>query len=260
MSDTSLTHCSEVLLTARNLCADRGGRRVLEGIDLSIGAGEVVTIIGPNGAGKSTLLKVLLGVEPYSEGQVIRKANLCVGYVPQRMPVDAILPMTVQRMLRLAKEVDETAMLAVLEETGVAHVLHAPLQGLSGGEFQRVLLARAMLRNPQLLVLDEPVQGVDYSGEVALYQLIGALRKRHGCGVLLVSHDLHMVMRDTDRVVCLNRHICCTGTPDHVSGHPEFARLFGDQALQTLALYQHHHHSCTHHMPVDVAIDPQEQA
>ncbi|MEG3638468.1 ATP-binding cassette domain-containing protein [Magnetococcus sp. PR-3] len=248
MSAASLTEVGDVLLTATELCARRGGNLVLDHVNLSIGAGEVVTIVGPNGAGKSTLLKLLLGVEVPDGGQVSRKAGLKVGYVPQRMPIDPILPMTVRRMLQLTGVQDETAMVAVLKETGVAHRMEADLHGLSGGEFQRVLLARAMLRAPQLLVLDEPVQGVDYAGEVALYQLIAQLRDRHGCGVLLVSHDLHMVMRDTDRVVCLNRHICCTGTPAHVSNHPEFARLFGDQAMETLALYQHHHNSCTHHI------------
>nr|CRH05727.1 High-affinity zinc uptake system membrane protein znuB znuC [Candidatus Magnetococcus massalia] len=239
--NTEQPSTQEPLLSAQGVCYSRNGAEILTRVDLQIHPGEVVTIVGPNGAGKSTLLKILLGILPPDSGQVIRKKGLQVGYVPQRMPVDPVLPLTVERLLKLAGRGTRQALLQALEETGVSHRLKASVQTLSGGELQRVLLARAMLCEPDVLVLDEPVQGVDYGGEVELYQLIADLRERHGWGVLLVSHDLHIVMRATDRVICLNRHICCTGTPDHVSSHPEFARLFGEHAMETLALYSHRH-------------------
>ncbi len=253
MTEIHVTHTSP-LLEARGVSARGANRIILDRVDLSIDPGEVVTLIGPNGAGKTTFLKILLGIIAPDRGTVRRKPGLRVGYVPQRMPIDPVLPLRVVRLLSLNTGASPERIRSVLAETGVGHLRQAPVRTLSGGEFQRVLLARAMLGDPEILVLDEPVQGVDFAGEAELYRLIGDLRARHGLSILMVSHDLHVVMRATDRVVCLNRHVCCTGAPQLVRNHPEFARLFGDHAVQALALYQHHH-QCddTGHHPERVA-------
>ena len=229
------------LLAGEGLCLTFGRTRVLDGVDIWVAPGEVVTLIGPNGAGKTTLVKVLLGLVKAQAGRVRRRAGLGIGYVPQRMATDPVLPLTVTRLMTLTVRRDRAAVGAALDETGVAHLVDAEIHTLSGGEFRRVLLARALLREPELLVLDEPVQGVDFAGEAALYELIGAIRTRRGCGVLMVSHDLHVVMGATDRVVCLNRHVCCAGAPDSVLRDAEFVRLFGPQAAEAYALYAHDH-------------------
>jgi zinc transport system ATP-binding protein len=171
----------------------------------------------------------------------MRLAGIRVGYVPQRLAVDRTLPLTVERLMTLVRRASRAEVEAALDETGVAHLLERPVQALSGGEFQRVLIARALLGQPDILVLDEPVQSVDFTGQVDLYRLIASLRDRHGCGVLMVSHDLHVVMRATDRVLCLAGHVCCTGAPGDVSRSPEYARLFGPLAAETLAIYAHKH-------------------
>lgn len=231
----------DALLSARGIWLSRSGKNILEGIDLDIRAGEIVTLIGPNGAGKTTLVRVLLGLTTPDRGEVQRSAGLKVGYVPQRFDVDRAIPMTVARFLRLAGPVSQDRMHAVLSEVGAAELADQQLVNLSGGEFQRVVLARALIRDPQLLVLDEPVRGVDYVGEAELYGLIGRLRTERGLGVLLVSHDLHVVMAQSDRVVCVNRHVCCSGVPDVVAKDPNYERLFGAQAARALAIYSHHH-------------------
>ena len=216
------------------------GRRVaLDGVSLTVSAGEIVTIIGPNGAGKTTLLRVALGLQRADAGRIERRAGLRVGYLPQRLAIDETLPLTVRRFLALVPKArrDVTAALA---ETGATHTLDLPVQTLSGGEMQRVLLARALLREPELLVLDEPAQGVDIAGQAELFALIRRLRDQHGCGVLLVSHDLHLVMAATDRVVCLNHHVCCSGRPEAVSRDPAYRALFG-AAIEGFALYAHAH-------------------
>ncbi|MBF0132787.1 MAG: ATP-binding cassette domain-containing protein [Magnetococcales bacterium] len=234
-----------LLLAARKVDFHIGGRKILDQVSLEVHAKEIVTLVGPNGAGKTTLLKVLLGIHSAPATSVWRKPRLRLGYVPQNIPIDSIMPLTVSRFLQLGMHRESvTTIKDSLELTGVAHLFDAPVHGLSGGEFKRMVLARAMLGKPDMLVLDEPVQGVDYSGELELYQLIGTLRDRFGWGVLLVSHDLHIVMGATDRVVCLNHHVCCTGKPGHVSNHPEFRELFGDPVVRSLALYHHHHHGC----------------
>lgn len=234
-----------LLLAARKVDFHLGGRKILDQVSLEVHAGEIVTLVGPNGAGKTTLLKVLLGIHSTPGASVWRKPGLRLGYVPQNIPIDRVMPLTVSRFVAIGRHRQSVSSIKEsLERTGVAHLFDAPVHGLSGGEFKRMVLARAMLGKPDLLVLDEPVQGVDYSGELELYQLIGTLRDQLGWGVLLVSHDLHIVMGATDRVVCLNHHVCCTGKPDHVSNHPEFRELFGEQVVQSLALYQHHHHHC----------------
>lgn len=240
----------ESLLQATELTLEREGRTLLQQVSLEIARGEIVTIIGPNGAGKTTLLRVLLGMVKPTQGTVQRRPNLQIGYLPQRVKVDPILPLNVRRMMTLTARYGETEIVAALELTGAAYLLESPVVNLSGGEFQRVMLARALLRNPELLVLDEPVQGVDYLGETEMYRLIGEIRERYGCAVLMVSHDLHVVMASTDRVVCLDHHICCQGHPADVSSHPEYLRLFG-QGEGVLAVYSHHHDH-QHHLSGEI--------
>lgn len=228
------------LIVAKGLGVNRGGHWVLRDIDLDLAEGEVITLIGPNGGGKTTLIRCLLGLIKPDAGTMRRAAGLRIGYVPQRFQIDPAIPLTVRRLLSLMRPAADRAALAAVAETGVAHVLDRAVQDLSGGELQRVLLARALLAEPQLLVLDEPVQGVDPGGEAALYRLIGDLRDRHGLGVLIASHDLHLVMAETDTVLCLNGHICCSGRPQQVSEHPAYLSLFGSRSA-ALAVYRHEH-------------------
>lgn len=239
------------MISARGLSLRRSGRSLLTGVDLDIRQGEIVTLIGPNGAGKTTLVRLVLAIERPDDGEIRRKAGLRIGYVPQRFDVDAAIPMTVERFLSLGLDVAAGPVEKRLAEVGADKLAGRQLSRLSGGELQRVLIARALLRRPDLLVLDEPVRGVDYVGEAELYALIGRLRQRHGFAVLLVSHDLHVVMAQSDRVVCLNRHVCCSGVPHAVAAHPEYVRLFGPEVARSLAIY-HHHHDHRH----DIAGEP----
>lgn len=232
---------TDALLSARGVSLARGGRTILEHVDIDIGAGEIVTLIGPNGAGKTTLVRALLGLEKVDSGTITRRPDVKIGYAPQRFDRDPAIPVTVERFLGLGLPDANADVPAVLEEVGASRVAGQQLHALSGGELQRVVLARALLRNSTLLVLDEPVRGVDYVGEAELYGLIGRLRTTRGLGVLLVSHDLHVVMAQSDRVICLNRHVCCSGVPETVSQHPEYARLFGAQAARAFAVYHHAH-------------------
>lgn len=238
------------------------GRRILSHVDLSINAGEIITLIGPNGAGKSSLVRVLLGLLRPDRGQVMRRTGLKIGYLPQKFILDPVLPLSVLRLMTLTVRAPRGAVEAVLAETGVGHLCDAQAQSLSGGELQRVLLARALLTNPDLLVLDEPVQGVDFGGQAELYRLIGEIRARRGCAVLMVSHDLHLVMAQTDRVLCLNQHLCCAGTPAMVAKDPEYLRLFGPRAAQSFALYAHgpHGHDHDHTLSGDVVPVAQDHA
>ena len=229
-----------VMLSARGLRKEFGGFVAVNNVDLDVRHAQVHALIGPNGAGKTTLVRAVLGLLKPDRGQVWRKPKLRVGYMPQKLHVDPTLPLSVLRFLRLVPGVDRARALAALGEVGAEHVIDSPLQKISGGEMQRVLLARALLREPELLVLDEPVQGVDVAGQAELYRLIGVLRDRYGCGVLMVSHDLHLVMSATDQVVCLNRHVCCSGHPEQVSSDPAFVELFGQDA-RSLAIYHHQH-------------------
>lgn len=231
----------DTLVSLEGAGVRRGGRWLVRGIDLDVRRGEIVTLIGPNGSGKSTTAKTAIGVIKADEGTVRRQPGLRVGYVPQKLSIDWTLPLTVERLMKLTGPLPKTEIAEALEAVGIAHLAKAEVQHLSGGEFQRALLARVMARKPDLLVLDEPVQGVDFSGEVALYQLIRDIRDRTGCGILLISHDLHVVMADTDTVLCLNGHVCCRGTPEAVVADPEYLRLFGARAAETLAIYRHRH-------------------
>lgn len=228
------------LVSARGLSMTRGGRNILAAIDIDIAPGEIVTLIGPNGAGKTSLVRVLLGLERLDAGTVTARPGLVVGYVPQRFERDAAIPMTVARFLTLGARVPRAKLIETLGEVGAESVADRQLVQLSGGELQRVVLARALVRQPQLLVLDEPARGVDHLGEADLYALIGRLRDERGLGVLLVSHDLHVVMAQSDRVLCINRHVCCHGVPETVAQHPEYVRLFGE-AARAFGIYQHHH-------------------
>lgn len=225
-----------------------GGKEILRGVSLGVCRGEILTIIGPNGGGKTTLLRIMLGLLNPDQGQVTRTPGLRIGYMPQRLTFDPVMPLTVRRFMTLATPQPETALIKVLEEVGAAALLNSPMQSLSGGELQRVLMARALLREPDLLALDEPAQGVDVHGQVELFGLISKISHERGCAVVMVSHDLHLVMAATDRVLCLNRHICCTGTPGSVRANPAFIELFSPQALGNLAIYSHQHNH--HHDPV----------
>ncbi len=229
------------LISVANLNFGIGETTILQNINLEISAGEILTLVGPNGAGKTTLVRVLLGLLKPDSGEIRRKEGISVGYLPQAFEVDPSLPLTVRRLLSLTQKPSLEQMEAHLEEVGARNLLDHPVQSLSGGERQRVLLARALLRNPELLVLDEPIQNVDINGQTELYRLIMKIRDNRGCGVLMISHDLHLVMAFTDLVVCLNKHICCSGHPEAVSKHPEYLALFGKQAAESLAVYTHRH-------------------
>lgn len=229
------------LISARNVTIRFGQTVVLHDITLDIAAGEIVTVVGPNGSGKSTLLRTLLGIQKPGTGQITRKAGLRLGYVPQRMHIDRTLPMTARRFLSLPRAVSEARAIEALARCGVEQTARQQLVALSGGQLQRVLLARALLNNPELLVLDEPTQGLDQPGEAAFYQLIEAVRRDTGAAILMVSHDLHVVMAASDRVICLNGHICCEGTPQVVRDAPQYRALFGYGTQGALALYRHDH-------------------
>ena len=232
------------LAMARGVTVHFGKRMVLDHVDLAVHEREIVTLIGPNGAGKSTLVKVMLGLQQPNHGSVELRPGIRIGYVPQRLALDPVLPLTVRRFLTLIQRNTEARLCQALEEVGAAHLLDAQMATLSGGESQRILLARALLREPQLLFLDEPIQGVDVSGQGELYDLIARLRDERHCGILMVSHDLHLVMARTDRVFCLDQQVCCTG-------HPERLRAAGEQRiagpLEGLAPYTHHHHPDPQH-------------
>jgi len=234
------------LIEASGVSVDLGGRRILQSVDFSIERGEIVTVVGPNGSGKSTFIRSLIGAIGLAAGSVRRAPGLVVGYVPQRLSLDATMPLTVARFLNLpvlrnAREVE-----AMLEHVGVGGLGGRQMSALSGGQFQRVLLARALLSKPDILMLDEPTQSLDQPGTAAFYRLIETVRQEVGCAVLMVSHDLHVVMSASDRVLCINGHVCCEGTPTVVSAAPEYRALFGSGTQGAFALYQHEHN---HHHP-----------
>ena len=212
---------------------------MLDRVSIGVRRHEVVSLIGPNGAGKTTAVRALLGLIKPDSGVVRHAPGVVVGYVPQRIEPEMLLPLTARRFLAMAGRRTRADIVAVLDEVGAAPLIDRQLSDVSGGEFRRVLLARALLRNPDLLVLDEPIQQVDFAGQLAMHQLIARLRDRRGCGVLVISHDLHLVLGATDRVVCINGHVCCAGEPEAVSRHPEYISLFGPGAAAALAVYTH---------------------
>jgi zinc transport system ATP-binding protein len=230
-----------MLIEAQNLSVRHGSADILAQVSMAVRPGEIVTIVGPNGSGKSTLLRALLGIQKLTSGAVRLRDGLRIGYVPQKLQIERTMPMTVRRFLSLPLRVDDVAAQAALVRCGVADVAQRQLAALSGGQLQRVLLARALLNAPDLLVLDEPTQGLDQPGEAAFYRLIEELRHDTGVGVLMVSHDLHVVMAASDRVICLNGHVCCEGAPHVVRDAPEYRALFGFGTQGALALYRHDH-------------------
>ena len=238
---SSPTTNPKLLLAANGINKTLAARKILQGIDLEIEEGQIVTLIGPNGAGKTTLVRVLLGLLPVDAGSVYLRPGLRIGYMPQRMHIESTLPITVQRFLQLSNPRSNKKLEEVLEQLIIAHLSQQQLISISGGELQRVLLARALLRDPHLLILDEPAQGVDIAGQSELYELISKIRHENGCSVLMISHDLHLVMSSTDEVVCLNHHVCCHGKPDQVSADPAFLELFGANVSTNLAVYTHNH-------------------
>lgn len=246
------------LIRGVDLTVTKGGKPIIDRVNLVVNAGEIVTLVGPNGAGKSTLIRALLRLTECDTGRIERKPGLTVGYVPQFLEIDPTFPLDVCRFLLLGAPGARTKIQAALEEVGVASAVNTPMQGLSGGEMRRVLLARALLRDPDLLVLDEPTAGVDFGGQAELYEIIRTIRDRRRCGILLVSHNLHLVMAATDRVLCLNHHVCCEGKPDVVTRNPAYLTLFGSEAVASaMAVYTHqhdHHHDLTG-APVDAAGD-----
>jgi zinc transport system ATP-binding protein len=236
------------ILNLQDVSVVRQGRAILDHVNLELHEQEITTLIGPNGSGKTTLIRLILGLIKPTTGEVKWREKPSVGYMPQKLHIEPTLPLTVERFLLMAQGTKRSEIDRVLNDTGILHLRHSPIQHVSGGEFQRVLLSRAILRRPQLLVLDEPVQGVDVSGQLELYQLITYIKEQYGCTVLMVSHDLHLVMAKTDHVICLNQHICCQGSPQIVSHDPEFTALFGEGYQEDIALYNHQH---DHHHHLD---------
>ena len=232
---------NQTLINADNISLEIDQRQILNNISLQIKAEQIVTLIGPNGAGKTSLVKIALGLIKPTTGRVETKKGLRIGYMPQRLHIDQSMPVSVERFLKLAVNANNNEINNALGEVGADSLRHSQLFSLSGGELQRVLLARALIQEPQLLVLDEPAQGVDVNGQAELYRLISDIRNRHQCGILLVSHDLHLVMSATDEVICLNQHVCCHGHPEQVSNDPAYLELFGKKDAETLAVYTHHH-------------------
>ncbi len=239
------------LVETRDLRLAYGGKTVLRDVNIAISAGEIVTVVGPNGSGKSSLLRALIGAIRPAAGQVMRAKGLRIGYVPQKLAIDATLPLTVARFLNLPLRVSAQEVAQALQDAGVAELGQRQLRALSGGQFQRVLLARALLHAPDILILDEATQGLDQPGAASFYRQIEEVRRARGCAVLMVSHDLHVVMAASDRVLCLNGHICCEGAPQVVADAPEYRALFGTGTQGALALYRHDHdhdhHDHDHH-------------
>ncbi|MDC0449973.1 metal ABC transporter ATP-binding protein [Pelagibacteraceae bacterium] len=230
----------KTLLKLENTSFSKNNKYLVQGVSLVVKQGEIVTLIGPNGSGKSTTAKIALGIYKEIEGKVTKFTNK-IGYVPQKISIDWTLPIRVIDFMSLTNDPTNEQIDIALNLTGVEHLKNKSLGNLSGGEFQRVLIARAIAKQPDVLVLDEPVQGVDFKGEIALYELIKKISEKLNCGILLISHDLHVVMSATDFVVCLNGHVCCSGTPQVVAKNEEYKELFGDRSSTILSIYEHKH-------------------
>ncbi|QIW16378.1 zinc ABC transporter ATP-binding protein ZnuC [Pasteurellaceae bacterium RH1A] len=242
----SAVNKSPALVSLEGIQVEFDGQTALQNINLTLYPNSITTIVGPNGGGKSTLLKVLLKLLKPSQGKVTHRKGLKIGYVPQKLHLDPSMPMTVVKFLSLKPKVKPAAIDEALSLFSIVHLRQNSMQKLSGGELQRVLLARAILDKPQLLVLDEPMQGVDITGQTELYQLLNRTRSWLNCAILMVSHDLNIVMANTDEVLCVNKHICCAGTPETITNEPSFIHFFGDQFAQNVAFYSHrhnHHHN-----------------
>ena len=229
------------LIELNNCGVKRSHKWLVRGVSLKVSQGEIVTLIGPNGSGKSTTAKIALGILKPDEGKNFIKNDIKISYVPQKISIDWSLPLRVKDFMNLIEKFTINKITDVLSMTGIKHLLYDDVRILSGGEFQRLLMARAILKNPNFLVLDEPVQGVDYPGEIALYKTIQDIVRNIKCGILLISHNLHVVMSQTDHVICLNGHVCCSGAPKSIVKEPEYIKLFGKKIDPTLALYQHQH-------------------
>ena len=230
----------KLLVKLENAGVQRMSKWLVKGISFEISQGQIVTLIGPNGSGKTTTAKIILNIMNEDEGQITRNTDK-MAYVPQKINIDWTMPLRVIDFMKITNNLNNNQVIESLTTTGVDKLLYNQIHNLSGGEFQRVLIARAIAKKPDLLVLDEPVQGVDYNGEIALYNLIKKISVNLNCGILLISHDMHFVMSTTDHVVCLNGHICCSGTPSSVVKNPEYIKLFGEHNSETLSYYQHHH-------------------
>ena len=238
------------LIRVEDLSIQYGSVTVLREVSLSIEAGKILTIVGPNGSGKTSLLRAIIGSVKPATGNIIFKPGIKVGYVPQRLNIERTLPITVKRFLSLSHRLDKRKCIAALEKAGVSRVLESQMSGLSGGQFQRVLLAKALLGEPEVLILDEATQGLDQPGSAKFYKQIETVRSETGCAILMISHDLHVVMSASDQVICLNGHICCSGPPASVVSTPEYQELFGTGTYGTFALYGHRHdHNHDEHFP-----------
>lgn len=237
------------LMALNNISVKINQQKILYDVSLTINLSQIITILGPNGAGKSTLVKVILGLISPTTGTIERASDLTIGYVPQSINLNPTLPITVKRFMQLNKQLSYDDIIQTLFLVKAQYLIDRSMHQLSGGELQRVLLAQALAKRPKLLILDEPTQGVDVNGQVLLYDLIINAKTKFSCGVVMVSHDLHLVMAKTDEVICLNHHICCSGTPASVSNDPEFVSLFGPHGASQIALYKHHHNNdcCQHH-------------
>lgn len=235
----------DLLIDVRDLSVAADGKDIIHGVTFGLRRGEIVTVIGPNGAGKSTLVRAILGLVRLSRGAVVRQPGITMGYVPQHLQIERTMPITVRRFLRISPAARDIDLTSLMDEVGALHVLDRDFQDLSGGEVKRVLLARALASRPDLLVLDEPTANIDVPGQAEFYDLIRRIRDQDRCGILLVSHDLHLVMGATDTVLCLNGHVCCQGAPESVVRQPEYLALFGPELGRSFGVYTHehdHHH------------------